>query len=191
MTFVIRSWIEAVWIAVGVFWAISAIGLKPVVKTQSVSSRLGELVYLVLAGFLLFGVRPTTEVLNRWVLPQTTTVQGIGLLVTAAGAAIAILARAFLGANWSGRVTIKQGHELIRKGPYAVVRHPIYTGLLLSVIGTAIAFGAVRHVIAIPLVIRGFWIKIQEEERLLAEQFGEQYAAYRREVKGTLIPHLL
>lgn len=191
MTFPIRSWIEAVWIAVGVFWAISAIGLKPVAKTQSAASRVGEIVYLILAGFLLFGVWPTTELLNTRMFPQTTLAPRLGLLLTGAGAAIAILARAFLGANWSGRVTIKEDHELIRKGPYAFVRHPIYTGLLLAVIGTAIAFGQVRHAIAIPLTLRGFWLKLQEEERLLSEQFGEEYLAYRREVKGAIIPRIL
>jgi protein-S-isoprenylcysteine O-methyltransferase Ste14 len=191
MTFAIRSWIEAAWIAVGVFWAVSAIGLKPVAKAQSAGSRLAEVIYLVLAGFLLFGRWPVTEVLHRRVFPQTIAMQWTGLLITGAGAVIAILARAVLGANWSGRATIKQGHELIRKGPYAFVRHPIYTGLLLAVIGTAVAFGEIRHLLAIPLTLRGFWIKIQEEERLLAEQFGEQYLAYRREVKGAIIPHIL
>lgn len=191
MTFAIRSWIEAVWIAVAAFWAISATGLKPVAKAQSAASRLGEVIYLLLAGFLLFGSWPATEVLNGRVLPRTTTVQWTGLLITGAGAAIAILARAFPGANWSGRVTIKQGHELIRKGPYTIVRHPIYTGLLLAVIGTAIAFGAVRHVLAVPLVMRGFWLKLQQEERMLSEQFGEEYLAYRRQVKGAIIPYIL
>lgn len=186
-----RSWIEATWLAVAVFWAISAIGLKPVAKQQNARTRIAEIVPLVLAAFLLFGSRPASGILNARVLSHSPAIAWTGFLVTVAGAALAIVARAILGANWSGRVTIKQGHELIRRGPYAIVRHPIYSGLLLSVVGTAIFFGGVRHLLAIPLTLYGWSGKIQEEEKLLAEEFGEQYDAYRREVKGAIIPHIL
>jgi len=191
MLSVSRSWIEAVWLAVAVFWFISAISLKPVARRQSTWSRMVEVVPLVLAAFLLFGSKPVSYLLNARVLSHTPAVGWTGFLVTVAGAALAIVARAILGANWSGRVTIKQGHELIRRGPYAVVRHPIYSGLLLSVVGTAIAFGEVRHFLAIPLTFFGWWAKMQEEERLLTQEFGERYAAYQREVKGAIIPHIL
>lgn len=187
----IRSWIEGIWISVAVVWAITALRLKPVAKTQSSVSRLAEIVPLLLAAFLLFEARPRQSFLNHVVLAQTTSVQWTGVLLAMAGAAVAIVARLFLGANWSGRVTIKQGHELIRKGPYNVVRHPIYSGLFLTAIGTAVAFGAVRHLLAIPLVFLGFWAKIRIEEKLLTQEFGEQYVAYRREVRGAIIPYIL
>lgn len=185
------SWIEGIWLSVAVVWGISALRLKPVAKTQTAASRLGEIVPLVLAAFLLFEARPRQSFLNDLVIAHTTAAQWTGVLLAMAGASIAILARTFLGANWSGRVTIKQGHELIRKGPYNVVRHPIYSGLLLAAVGTAVAFGAIRHLLAIPLVFLGFWIKLRVEEQLLTQEFGEQYAAYRREVKGAIIPYIL
>jgi protein-S-isoprenylcysteine O-methyltransferase Ste14 len=187
----IRAWIEGVWLAVMVFWALTALRLKPVARRQTRSARLAEVVPLALAAFLMFGSRSEFPFLNGAVFSHTQAVQLAGLLVTAAGALIAILARAFLGANWSGNVTIKEGHELIRRGPYAVVRHPIYSGLLLSVIGTAVAFGEVRHILAVGLVTLGFWLKIRHEERLLTEQFGQQYSDYRRRVRGALIPYIL
>lgn len=186
-----RSWIEGIWLSVAVVWAISALRLKPVARAQTPVSRLAEIVPLVLAAFLLFEARPRQSFLNDLVLSHTSAVQWTGVLLAMAGAALAILARLFLGANWSGRVTIKQGHELIRKGPYHVVRHPIYSGLLLAAIGTAVAFGAIRHLLAIPLVFVGFWVKIRVEEHLLTQEFGEQYAAYRREVRGAIIPYIL
>jgi protein-S-isoprenylcysteine O-methyltransferase len=191
MPFNIRVCIEYTWLAVGIVWAVSALRLKPVAKAQSGVSRLAEIVPLVLAALLLFGSRSLPYGLDLQVLPGNSGIQWTGLLLTFAGAILAIFARLFLGSNWSGRVTIKQGHELIRQGPYAIVRHPIYSGLLLSVMGSAIAFGQLRHLLAIPLTMLGWWIKIRQEEQLLGQEFGEQYAAYRREVRGAIIPYIL
>jgi protein-S-isoprenylcysteine O-methyltransferase Ste14 len=103
---------------------------------------------------------------------------------------LAVWARVFLGANWSATVTIKQDHEIIRNGPYALVRHPIYSGFLLGMLGTAIAIGEVRGLIAWGLAFLGWWLKLQTEERFLLEQFGTQYLKYRKETKA-LIPFVL
>jgi len=99
-----------------------------------------------------------------------------------------VWARVFLGANWSATVTIKQDHEIIRSGPYALVRHPIYSGLLLGMLGTAIAIGEMRGLVG--LVFLGWWLKLQTEEQFLVEQFGTQYLKYRQETKA-LIPFVL
>ena len=100
------------------------------------------------------------------------------------------MARFFLGRNWSGIVTIKQGHTLVRKGPYRFVRHPIYTGLLLAIFGTALAIGEIRALIGAGLVFALFVHKISLEESFMTEQFGADYADYRRNVKA-LIPFVL
>jgi protein-S-isoprenylcysteine O-methyltransferase Ste14 len=95
-----------------------------------------------------------------------------------------------LGKNWSGTVTIKEGHELIMSGPYAVVRHPIYTGLLLAFLGSALARGDWRAVLAFALAAAALWRKLRFEERWMRAQFGDAYAAYARRVSA-LVPFVL
>ncbi len=103
---------------------------------------------------------------------------------------MAVSARIFLGRNWSAVVTIKQDHEIIRRGPYALVRHPMYSGFLLAMLGTAVAMGEVRGLLAIGLAFLGLWLKLRTEESFLVEQFGVQYVQYRQETKA-LIPFVL
>jgi len=103
---------------------------------------------------------------------------------------MAAWARRYLGTNWSSTVTIKEGHELVTAGPYAIVRHPIYTGLILAFVGTALAIGEWRAVLAAVLGVIAFWRKLSLEERWMREQFGERYQAYSRRVPA-LIPFVL
>jgi protein-S-isoprenylcysteine O-methyltransferase len=103
------------------------------------------------------------------------------------GAVLAIWARFSLGGNWSATVTIKAGHTLVRRGPYALVRHPIYSGLLLALLGTVLLFNQVRCLLALALIVLMLASKIRMEERFMAEQFGAEYVAYKQRVKA-LIP---
>jgi protein-S-isoprenylcysteine O-methyltransferase Ste14 len=98
-----------------------------------------------------------------------------------------VWARVYLGGNWSGIVTIKHDHELIASGPYAIVRHPIYTGLLVAFIGSAVARGEWRGVLAVLIAWMALWRKLRLEERWMAERFGQQYEAYCRRVPA-LVP---
>jgi protein-S-isoprenylcysteine O-methyltransferase Ste14 len=102
-------------------------------------------------------------------------------------------ARVRLGSNWSAMVTVKQDHELILRGPYAVVRHPIYSGFLLALAGTAIAVGEIRAFIGLGVAFIGFFLKSAAEERFMREEFSEfsdEYARYSQRVKR-LIPFIL
>jgi protein-S-isoprenylcysteine O-methyltransferase Ste14 len=108
----------------------------------------------------------------------------------AGGLFFAVWARHHLGNNWSQAVTIKQGQELITSGPYAVVRHPIYTGLLFGFIGMAVALGELRGILAVALVLGVLWAKRRLEERWIREHFGESYDAYSRRVR-VLLPYLI
>jgi protein-S-isoprenylcysteine O-methyltransferase Ste14 len=103
------------------------------------------------------------------------------------GVALAIWARITIADNWSGRITVKVGHQLVTSGPYAFVRHPIYTGLLTCVIGTALQVGEWRGLAAIPIVALGCTIKAKKEERYMNAEFGERYRQYRRRT-GFLAP---
>jgi protein-S-isoprenylcysteine O-methyltransferase Ste14 len=114
---------------------------------------------------------------------------GVGAAVTVVGLLFAVWARQHLGSNWSRSVTIKQGHELITTGPYAVVRHPIYTGILTGFLGTAIALSQVRGVIGLVLVFLVFWAKLRLEEGWMRSQFGETYVTYAHQT-AALVPYL-
>jgi len=102
---------------------------------------------------------------------------------------VAIWSRFYIGRNWSATVTVKEGHELIRSGPYSVVRHPIYSGFLLALLGTAIYMGQVRGLVAVGLAMIVWKIKSLREESFMQSEFGEQYVQYRRHVKG-LVPFI-
>jgi len=109
------------------------------------------------------------------------------VVATAAGLGFAVWARIHIGRNWSGTVTLKENHELVTSGPYAMVRHPIYTGLLLAIVGSALARGDGRSVLAVVIAWLSLWRKYRIEEAWMLETFGERYAAYRRRVPA-LIP---
>jgi protein-S-isoprenylcysteine O-methyltransferase Ste14 len=90
-------------------------------------------------------------------------------------------ARLWLGALWSGSVGRKDGHTVVQSGPYRLVRHPIYTGLILAAFAMAIQIGMAANLIGAGLIAFGFWLKANLEERFLSEELGsEAYAAYRR-----------
>jgi protein-S-isoprenylcysteine O-methyltransferase Ste14 len=109
------------------------------------------------------------------------------LALTAAGLGIAVWARLYIGSNWSGSVTLKVGHQLMKSGPYRFVRHPIYSGLLLAIAGTALTNLRVRSVIGLVCLWVSFQIKSRIEERLMQQTFGPEYTAYKQET-GALLP---
>lgn len=187
----IRDYISWPWAGLAAFWLLAALRRKPSIRKQPIEGRVLEMTVLLVAAVLLFYRWPRIAVLNQRILSATAAMGLAGLAVTVAGVLFAITARVYLGTNWSGRPSIKEGHELIHKGPYRLVRHPIYTGLLLAATGTAVAFGLVRCLLALPVVLLGFWWKIRAEEQMLAETMGAQYADYRRQVRSAVIPYIL
>ncbi len=158
-------------------------------ETTYIRSRLIQGLPLVLAVLLLFNNPPWFGLLLWRFVPQSSAAGYTELILTAVGAAFAIWARLYLGRNWSGTMTIKQDHKLIRSGPYAVVRHPIYAGLGLATLGTAIAIGEIRALAATGLVLVGLRLKSRLEETFMTQQFGAEYARYKKDVRG-MIPFL-
>ncbi|HKI85789.1 MAG TPA: isoprenylcysteine carboxylmethyltransferase family protein [Thermoanaerobaculia bacterium] len=186
-----RHWLQIIWGFIALFWLLSALSSKRVVRTQPVAGRLLHSVILIAAAFLLFSDGPYLPWRAQRVLPAAPPVAWLGLTITALGALFTVIARAYLGRNWNARPSLKEDHEVIHSGPYALVRHPIYSGLLLTATGTAVAIGLVRSFLALPLILLGFWIKASYEERLLTEALGEPYRAYTRAVRWAIIPFLL
>jgi protein-S-isoprenylcysteine O-methyltransferase Ste14 len=182
-----HSIIVALWIAVAIFWLITALSAKQTVRRQTSGSRTVQVLFTVTGYFLVFSPGLNLGLLGYRLIPYSTFANVLGLALTAAGAAIAIWARIVLAGNWSSDVTVKENHALTTRGPYRLVRHPIYSGLLLAVLATAVNFGLVRCFVGWLCVFTGFLLKLRVEEQFMAREFGEQYQQYRQHVKA-LIP---
>ena len=177
------------WLAWLAYWIVAARDVKRTRRRQSFITRLAAVVPTVLAAALLAFPDQPLSWLNAHFLPRTMAAYWIGLLMVAAGLTFAVWARRHLGRDWSGIVTVKEDHELIRSGPYRFVRHPIYSGLLLAILGTAVAFGERRGLLAFALLTVSLLFKLRMEERFMSETFGERYVRYRAEVPA-LIPFI-
>ena len=174
----------ALWLIWGVYWTVYSFGNKRTVYRQSLRSRL---LYFGFAFVVIVAVRHMT-IPGTPIFQETIWTQIGGLLLCAAGIGTTLWARRILGSNWSGLITLKENHELIRTGPYRFVRHPIYSGLILAVAGSVIAADPfLRGVILLALVAIGLKLKSLGEEKILIPQFPESYPIYKREVKS-LIP---
>ncbi|MBT9330543.1 methyltransferase family protein [Paracidobacterium acidisoli] len=184
-----ESFFPVVWIAFLVYWNIKAAGTKINQRLEPAASRILRAIAILTAIVLLSINRIPLPWLYRQLWPSGLWPFWIGAAVAVAGLLFAVWARQHLGRNWSHAVTIKQDHELITSGPYALVRHPIYTGILAGFLGTVIALSQVRGVIALALVFLGFWAKFRMEEEWMRSRFGEAYAAYARQT-AALVPYL-
>ena len=185
-----EAFFPVVWIAFFVYWQIKAVGAKPTQRLEPLVSGILRVLAFVIAIVLLSVPRIPVPWLYVQLWPSGLWPFWLGAAVTVAGILFAVWARAHLGRNWSRSVTIKQGHELITTGPYAVVRHPIYAGILIGFLGMAIAISQVRGVIVHAIIFLVFWVKLRMEEEWMRSQFGETYAAYSRKT-AALVPYLL
>jgi protein-S-isoprenylcysteine O-methyltransferase Ste14 len=181
------------WIVFLVYWLVSARRFRSETKRKEpFSSRLRWWILLILSLFLLFSGEGALGPLSRRLLLDNMAVKLIGVIIMFLGLGFAVWARVHLGQYWSGRVSIKVDHRLIQTGPYGLVRHPIYTGILVGFIGTAVVTGKVRACLAIVLILVGIFLKIRTEDRFLLEEFGSTYLQYifetRSQEKQSLIP---
>jgi len=183
-----RHLIPAMWLAWRIYWLAAARDVKPAHWGESTASRALHTVPLLLCTVLLVGGHWLPPILTARLAAPGRLLPLLGALAVAIGLAFAVWARRHLGRNWSGIVTVKEGHVLIRSGPYRILRHPIYSGLLLALIGTAAAIDEIRGGLAVVCAVVGFVRKIRVEEQQMLETFVE-YDAYRRET-AALIPFL-
>jgi protein-S-isoprenylcysteine O-methyltransferase Ste14 len=185
-----ESFFPVVWISFLLYWQIKAINTKTTQRLEPAASRVLRLFILLIAIVLLSTTRIPLPWLYLQLWPDGFWSFWLGAAVTIAGLLFAVWARVHLGRNWSSSVTIKQGHELITTGPYAVVRHPIYTGILIGLLGSTIARSQVRGLIAFGLFFLVFWMKLRMEEQWMRSQFGDTYASYAHQT-AALVPYLL
>src|SRR5579872_5319815 len=143
MTVAFGSIIGLCWAIFVVYWLLSAPWTKVVAEKQSLWSGLAHRIPLV-CSYVLLAYIHLPPPLNLAITPRADWAGALGAAVCFLGLLVALWARWTLGGNWSSAVTFKQGHELIRNGPYRFVRHPIYTGLLIMALGTVLDFGSLR-----------------------------------------------
>jgi protein-S-isoprenylcysteine O-methyltransferase Ste14 len=175
------------WIVFCAYWVVGALRTRRAVRHESWAS-LSVFFFLAVCGFaLLFTSLGDIGVLGHLVVPRTYTVAITGVALTWMGLALALWARWHLGQYWSASVTLKEDHKLIRTGPYAHFRHPIYSGIVLAAVGGALAIDLWRCVAGVSLIVLGYWMRARKEESLLAAQFGEAFKEHCRHT-GFLIP---
>ncbi len=179
--------VEFPWIVFVLYWIVSAIRTRDTLQTESFASRYAILL-IEAAGFvLLFRHSAGIGFLGHRVMHRTLPSAIVGSILTWMGIGLAIWARYHLAEYWSARITIKEDHQLIRTGPYTRLRHPIYSGIVLAAIGSAVVIDQWRCVLGVCLVLIGYCIKARKEETMLTQQFGDAFREHQKQA-GFLIP---
>ena len=184
-----ESFFPVVWMTFLSYWLIKSVNTKNTQRLEPASSRILRALTFLVAIVLLSTTRIPLHWLYRPLWRPGLLPFWLGAALTVGGLLFAVWAREHLGRNWSRSVSIKQDHELITTGPYAVVRHPIYTGILAGFLGLAIAISQVRGFVVFVLIFLGFWAKLSMEEQWMRSQFGETYAIYVHRT-AALVPYL-
>jgi len=174
-------------------WAITLLSVKKTVEKDTISEG-SYWIFTVIGAMLVLVPAIVPEFVNLPVLGiplirSSLTLQSFGFLIEALGVCLAVWARITLGRNWSSSVTFKENHELITKGPYRLVRHPIYTGMTSMYLGVAIYLGMLAGFLGVLFISYSFWIKSRQEEKLMIRHFPKEYAAYKKTTKA-LIPFI-
>jgi protein-S-isoprenylcysteine O-methyltransferase Ste14 len=182
-------WTYFLWFFIIAVWLGSLPFLKPTLHKQSGATRFEQAAVFATGLYLLFGSPANPDWFNQPVFAVTLPVALAGFGLAACGIGFSIWARLTLGENWSDVATIKQDHALVVRGPYRVVRHPIYSGLLVALLGSALQRGLVRSFVAVVVCAVGLWLKVSVEEHFMVVRFGEQYLRYRRRVSA-LVPFI-
>ena len=182
-----RYLIPGLWVVWIVVWTVAAFGMKRTQWRESRAAAIYNRGPVLLGTFIFLFPRTLPAALTYRFLPPGPALPAIGTVLVALGLLFAFWARWHIGRNWSGTVTVKENHTLVRSGPYRWVRHPIYSGMGLALIGTALAIGAAYGFIATALILAGFIVKLTVEEARMREAFPVEYGDYSRRT-ARLIP---
>lgn len=177
------------WFAISIYWLATAFAVKKTVKRQSGMGRIFYILFLLFAFTMLFANGLSFGILDKQILPQNEIWKVTGLFLCGIGLLFALMARIWLGKNWSGRVTVKENHELIQSGPYSITRNPIYTGFLTAFAGCSMSQGRAKGYLSFIFMLISVLLKISQEEVFMQKVFGEKFTAYKSKVKR-LIPFI-
>jgi len=177
-----RAWI--VWV---VCWIAMAFFSKSTKRRESPAQRLEHVIPAGLGFALIFRGGFGGDFLSRRIIPEHSSLPLLCVIFTILGLLFSVWARFALGSNWSGTVTIKTGHRLIRRGPYRWIRHPIYTGMLTALLATAIVQGLLSGLVGFAFVFLALYRKARREEKFLAQEFGEAFTEHRQ-YTGMFLP---
>jgi protein-S-isoprenylcysteine O-methyltransferase Ste14 len=177
----------AMWVGWIAYWAIAARGTKATLWREPPRADWLHYALAWIGTIVLVVPRATLAILGAPFLPASLIGTGLGVILTALGVAIA--ARITLAGNWSAQIEIKKDHMLIRSGPYRYVRPPIYFGILLALLGSAIALDRWRALLGFVLIFAALLLKARHEETRLRHVLPG-YGAYASET-AALIPFLL
>jgi len=181
--------IAACWAVFIIVWAYSAVGAK---RNKSVGAYARGFIFRVLALIIVIVVLHFFVPLDtlRSISTTDTLWRGIlGVALCAIGIAFAVWARVYLGRNWGMPMSVKESPELVVTGPYAYVRHPIYTGVILGMLGSALVAGWIWLIVALVAAAYFIWSATHEEKQM-EQTFPDAYPAYKKRTK-MLIPFVL
>jgi protein-S-isoprenylcysteine O-methyltransferase Ste14 len=176
------------WIAWLAYWLLMALSNKRTIERGGLIGY--RVVPLVIVGGWFFATRVLHLSSQSWLWQTGPALGVVTVLMVVAGALFTVWARVTLGRNWSAEVEFKQDHELIESGPYALARHPIYTGLIVMGLGTAINYGRAFGFALFFALCGSLWWKARQEERLMSSHFPRAYADYKARVRA-VIPYVL
>lgn len=180
------------WLIFLAYWAVSALHVKKDIMRGGTWHATGIwiriiIICAIIASFTLRAQGVDLSWANRF-YPVNGTVLTVGTVLCVLGIALAIWARWHLGRNWSPRPSLKEHHELVTSGPYAVVRHPIYTGLVFATFGSLLTAGSLWLLVWILLLVM-FVLRVYSEEEIMGREFPQTYPAYKKRTKA-LIPFI-
>jgi protein-S-isoprenylcysteine O-methyltransferase Ste14 len=178
---------EEAWTIWAVWWLAMAFFSKSTKRRESAAQRIEHLVPAMLGFALVFRQGFGGAWLARPIVAANSVLLGLCVMVTILGLLFAAWARLILGSNWSGTVTIKTNHQLIRRGPYRWIRHPIYTGMLAALLATAVIQGLLSGMIGFAFVLLALYRKARREESFLSQEFGDGFLEHRQHT-GMFLP---
>jgi protein-S-isoprenylcysteine O-methyltransferase Ste14 len=183
------------WAIFALYWFINASSVKPTQETKGRLAGNWHSIWLIIGGLFLSNVPFLAKVgvpaspLTTLLIPHSIVINAVITVLAVAGLIIAMIARRTLAGNWSRAVAFKNDHELITTGLYRYVRHPIYTGVLLMILATALSVGTLSAGIGFVIIVLGIGFKLRAEEALLTKHFPRDYSAYKERTKA-LIPYI-